>query len=40
MNFANEHLPNWAALAVNTVLVIMFVAHIIYHDMPLKKIFK
>ena len=40
MNFANEHLPNWVALAVNTVLVIMFVAHIIYHDMPLKKIFK
>lgn len=40
MNFANEHLPNWAALAVNTVLIIMFMAHIIYHDMPLKKIFK
>ena len=38
MNFANEHLPNWAALAVNTVLVIMFVAHIIYHDMPLKSL--
>ena len=40
MNLANEHLPNWAALAVNTVLIIMFMAHIIYHDMPLKKIFK
>ncbi len=38
MNFANEHLPNWAELAVNTVLVIMFIAHIIYHDMPLKSL--
>jgi len=36
MNLANEHLPQLWALAVNTVLIIMFIAHIVYHDLPLK----
>lgn len=38
MNYANEHLPKLAALGVNTVLVLAFVAHIAYHDLPLKKL--
>ena len=36
MNLANEHLPQLWALAVNTVLILMFIAHIVYHDLPLK----
>ena len=40
MNLANEHLPQLWALAVNTLLILMFVGHIVYHDLPLKKILK
>ena len=36
MNLANEYLPQLWALAVNTVLILMFIAHIVYHDLPLK----
>ena len=36
MNLANEHLPQLWALVVNTVLILMFIAHIVYHDLPLK----
>lgn len=36
MNLANEHLSQLWALAVNTLLILMFVAHIVYHDLPLK----
>ena len=36
MNLANEHLPQLWALAVNTVLILLFIAHIVYHDLPLK----
>ncbi len=40
INLANEHLPQLWALAVNTLLILMFVGHIVYHDLPLKKILK
>ncbi len=32
------HLPKLFALAVNTILVLAFVAHIVYHDLPLKSL--
>lgn len=40
VTWSNTHLPLIAALAVNTVVVILFMAHIVYHDMPgvMKKI--
>ena len=38
MNLANSHLPQLWALAANTVLVLLFVAHIIRHDMPLSNL--
>ena len=38
MNLANEHLPQLWALVVNTVLILMFIAHIVYHDLPLKSL--
>ena len=38
MNLANDNLPEWAALAVNTVLVVAFIGHIVYHDLPMKSL--
>ena len=38
MNYSNGHLPKLFALAVNTILVLAFVAHIVYHDLPLKSL--
>ena len=32
--WSNSHLPALAALALNSVVVVMFVGHIIYHDLP------
>ncbi len=32
--WSNSHLPALAALAVNTVVVVMLVGHIVYHDLP------
>ena len=40
MTLSNEHLPQFAALAANTVLVILFIAHIVYHDLPLKRMLR
>ena len=40
MNLANEHLPQLWALAVNTLLIMMFIGHIVYHDLPIKKLLK
>lgn len=40
MNLANEHLPQLWALAVNTLLILMFIGHIVYHDLPIKKLLK
>ena len=38
MNLANTHLQQLWALAANTVLVLMFVGHIVYHDLPLSRL--
>ncbi len=38
MQWSNDNLPIWAALGINTLLVIAFVGHIIYHDLPLKSL--
>lgn len=38
MMVANEWLPVWPALGVNTVLILLFVGHILYHDFPLHRL--
>ena len=35
ITYSNEYLPRIYALAVNTLIIFAFVAHIIYHDLPL-----
>ena len=35
MQTANEQLPSWAALLVNTILLLLFVAFIVKRDFPL-----
>ena len=35
ITYSNEYLPKIYALAVNTLIIFAFVAHIIYHDLPL-----
>lgn len=32
--WSNSHLPALAALALNSVVVVMFAGHIVYHDLP------
>ena len=36
MTFANRLMPVWAALAVNTLLILLFAALIVKRDFPLK----
>ena len=38
MTLVNQHLPMWAALLANTVLLIVFMAVIIRRDLPLRKL--
>ena len=38
IRWSNARLPLAAALAVNTVVVLMFVGHIVYHDLPLSSL--
>ena len=38
MTLSNDNLPEWAALAVNTALVLAFIGHVVYHDLPLKSL--
>lgn len=38
ITYSNQHLPKIYALAVNTLIIFAFVAHIIYHDLPLSSI--
>lgn len=35
ITYSNQHLPKIYALAVNTFIIFAFIAHIIYHDLPL-----
>ncbi|WP_315395359.1 oligosaccharide flippase family protein [Hoylesella nanceiensis] len=35
ITYSNEYLPKIYALAVNTLIILAFIAHIIYHDLPL-----
>lgn len=37
ITLANNRLPVWQALAVNTVLILLFLGHILYHDLPVWK---
>ncbi len=34
ITYSNQHLPKIYALAVNTLIIFAFIAHIIYHDLP------
>ena len=36
--FVNDHLSQWAALAVNTLLILLFVAVLIKRDFPLSSL--
>ena len=38
IHYSNQLLPLWGSLVVNTGVLLMFVAHIIYHDLPLKSL--
>lgn len=38
MQLVPQEWPSWLQLSINTILVIAFVGHIIYHDLPLKNI--
>ena len=38
ITYSNEYLPKIHALAVNTLIIFAFIAHIIYHDLPLSSI--
>ena len=35
MHYGRQLLPVWASIALNTVLILLFTAHTIYHDFPL-----
>lgn len=35
ITYSNEYLPKIYALAVNTLIIFAFIAHIMYHDLPL-----
>ena len=38
MTLANSHLPMWASLTVNTLLLLVFVAVIVRRDLPLSSL--
>ena len=38
MEYVPQQWPIWIRLGINTVLLLAFVAHIIYHDLPLKNL--
>ena len=38
MRFANEHLPVWAAISVNTLILLLFMAYIVKKDFPLSSL--
>ena len=38
ITYSNEYLPKIYALAMNTLIIFAFIAHIIYHDLPLSSI--
>lgn len=37
ITYSNQYLPKIYALAMNTLIIFAFVAHIIYHDLPLSR---
>lgn len=40
IEWSNRTLPTFGALAVNTVVIVLFLAHVVKHDMPLTPILK
>ena len=38
MTWSNNHLSKWVAMGVNTVVLALFVAHIIHYDLPLSNL--
>jgi O-antigen/teichoic acid export membrane protein len=37
INYSHQLLPTWASLVANTGILILFVAHVVYHDLPLRR---
>lgn len=38
ITYTNTNLPVPAALGINTLVIILFIAHVLYHDFPLQKL--
>ena len=38
ITYTNANLPVPAALGINTLVIILFIAHVLYHDFPLQKL--
>lgn len=38
ITYTNANLPVLAALGINTLVIILFIAHVLYHDFPLQKL--
>jgi hypothetical protein len=38
MTWSNNHLSKWVAMGVNTIVLALFVAHIIHYDLPLSSL--
>ncbi|MBR1469692.1 MAG: lipopolysaccharide biosynthesis protein [Prevotella sp.] len=38
MLLGREHLPVWASLLANTVLIVAFLGHVVHHDLPLRNL--
>ena len=36
MHYGRQYLDQWVSLAMNTVLILLFVAHLLYYDLPAK----
>ncbi|MBF1607495.1 MAG: lipopolysaccharide biosynthesis protein, partial [Prevotella sp.] len=38
ITYTNANLPVPAALGINTLVIILFIAHVLYHDFPLQQL--
>ena len=36
MHYDRQYIDQWVSLAMNTVLILLFVAHLLYYDLPAK----
>ena len=38
MHYGRQLLPQWASMSMNTVLIMLFVAHLLYYDLPVSQL--